>query len=149
MTIFIRIALAVLFLDELVVGFWNQAFPASFYDHFPTVDLTPPFSEHYARDFGGATLGIALLLGIAFVRPRAAYVIPAALAYSVFAVPHFVFHLEHLDGATTGQAAFLTTANAAVALLGLAIAAIAALAARGAARVTASPESAGTPAAPR
>jgi hypothetical protein len=118
-TVFIRIALAILFLDELVVGFWNQAFPASFYEHFPTVDLTPPFSEHYARDFGGATLGIALLLGIALIAPRAAYVIPAALAYSVFAVPHFVFHLAHLDGATTGQAVLLTTANAVVALLGL------------------------------
>ena len=146
MTIFIRIALAVLFLDELVVGFWNQAFPASFYERFPTVDLTPPFSEHYARDFGGATLGIALLLGIAFVRPRAAYVIPAALAYSVFSVPHFVFHLEHLHGASTGQAVFLTTANAAVALLGLAAVAVAAPRRR---PVIGSPESAGTPAVPR
>ena len=119
MTLLIRIALGVLFLDELVVGFWNQVFPAGFYEHFPTVDLTPPFSEHYARDFGGATLGIALLLGIALVAPRTAYVIPAALAYSVFAVPHFVFHLEHLETASTGQAVFLTSANAAVALLGL------------------------------
>ncbi|MDN3354238.1 hypothetical protein [Actinomadura sp. DC4] len=119
MTILIRLALAVLFLDELVVGFWNQAFPRSFYDHFPTVDLMPPFSEHYARDFGGATLGVALLLGIALVVPRRAYVVPAALAFSVFAVPHFVFHVEHLENATTGQAVFLTTANAAVALLGL------------------------------
>jgi hypothetical protein len=146
MTILIRIALAVLFLDELVVGFWNQVFPASFYDHFPTVDLTPPFSEHYARDFGGATLGIALLLGIAFVRPRAAYVVPAALAYSVFSVPHFVFHLEHLHGASAGQAVLLTTANAVVALLGLAAVALAALGRRTA---TGSPGSAGTPAGPR
>ena len=146
MIIFIRIALALLFLDELVVGLWNQAFPASFYEHFPTVDLTPPFSEHYARDFGGATLGIALLLGIAFVRPRAAYVIPAALAYSVFSVPHFVFHLEHLHDASTGQAVFLTTANAAVALLGLAAVAITALGRR---PVIGSAGSAGTPAVPR
>jgi hypothetical protein len=149
MIIFIRIALALLFLDELVVGLWNQAFPASFYEHFPTVDLTPPFSEHYARDFGGATLGIALLLGIAFVRPRAAYVIPAALAYSVFSVPHFVFHLEHLRGASTGQAVFLTTANAAVALLGLAAVALAALAALGRRPAIGSAGSAGTPAVPR
>jgi hypothetical protein len=119
MTILIRIALAVLFLDELVVGFWNQVFPASFYDHFPTVDLTPPFSEHYARDFGGATLGIALILGIALVAPRVEFALPAALAFSVFAVPHFLFHLGHLEGATSGEAVLLTSANAAVALLGL------------------------------
>ncbi|GIF47356.1 hypothetical protein DFJ67_6827 [Asanoa ferruginea] len=119
MTVLIRIALAILFLDELLVGFWNQAFPESFYNHFPTVTLTPPFSEHYARDFGGATLGLAVVLGIALVSPRAVFTIPAAAAYSVFAVPHFFFHLTHLDHATVGQAVFLTTANAVVALLGL------------------------------
>jgi hypothetical protein len=120
-TVFIRIALAWLFLNELVVGFWNQAFPESFYVNFPTVDLTPPFSEHYARDFGGATLGIALLLGIALVKPRAVFVIPAVLAYLAFAVPHFFFHLNHLEHATSGQAVLLTTANAFVVLLGIAV----------------------------
>jgi hypothetical protein len=121
MTITIRIALAILFLNELVVGAWNAVAPESFYTSFPTVDLTPPFSEHYARDFGGATLGIALLLGIALVAPRTHFVLPAALAYSLFAVPHFFFHLAHLDHATGGQAIFLTTANAIVAFLGLGI----------------------------
>jgi hypothetical protein len=117
----IRIGLAILFLDELVVGAWNAVAPASFYHRFPTVDLSPPFSEHYARDFGGATLGIALLLGIALVRPRTHYVIPAAAAFSIFAVPHFLYHLGHLEGATTGQAIGLTSANAVVALLGVVV----------------------------
>lgn len=119
MTVVIRIALMVLALDELVVGAWNQFAPESFYRSFPTVDLTPPFSEHYARDFGGATLGIAVLLVVAVIRPRGAFVLPAAIAYSVFAIPHFVFHLEHLDGATLGQAVLLTAGNAVVALLGV------------------------------
>jgi hypothetical protein len=119
--VFIRLALAILFLDELIVGASNALVPASFYRHFPTVDLTPPFSEHYARDFGEATLGIALLLGIALVRPRAHFAIPAALAYSVFALPHVVFHLLHLEGATPTEAVGLTAANAIVALLGLGI----------------------------
>ncbi|WP_417216080.1 hypothetical protein [Arthrobacter sp.] len=125
MTVFIRCGLAILFLDELVVGAWNAISPATFYRYFPTVDLTPPFSEHYARDFGGATLGIALLLGIALVRPRTHFVIPAALAYSVFAVPHFFYHAAHLEGSTHGDAMALTTANAAVALLGLAVVVVA------------------------
>jgi hypothetical protein len=64
-------------------------YPESFYTNFPTVTLTPPFSEHYARDFGGATLGIAVVLGIALAAPRAAFTIPAAVAFSTFAVPHF------------------------------------------------------------
>lgn len=119
MIIVVRIALAILALDELVVGAWNQFDPASFYRYFPTVDLTPPFSEHYARDFGGATLGIAALLVVAVIRPRGAFVLPAAIAYSVFSIPHFVFHLEHLAGATAPQAVFLVAGNAAVAALGV------------------------------
>jgi hypothetical protein len=119
MTVLLRLALAVLFATELVVGAWNQFAPESFYATFPTVDLTPPFSEHYARDFGGATLGIALLLGIALVKPRAHFVLPAALTYEVYSIPHFVFHLTHLEHATTAEAVALTAANAAVMLLGL------------------------------
>jgi hypothetical protein len=118
MNILIRAGLAILFLNELVVGFWNQVFPESFYTDFPTVSLTPPFSEHYARDFGGASLGIAVVLGIALVRPRTVFVVPAALAYSVFSIPHFIFHVQHLHGATTPAAMVLTTGLAAVALLG-------------------------------
>ena len=120
--IVVRLGLAVLALDGLVIGAWNQFAPQSFYENFPTVDLTPPFSEHYARDFGGATLGIAVLLVIAVIRPLPVIAGMASLAFSVFAVPHFVFHLEHLDHATTSEAVLLTTGNAAVALIGLAIA---------------------------
>ena len=119
MTVFIRIGLAILFLDELVVGGWNAIAPQSFYRNFPTVDLTPPFSEHYARDFGGASLAIAVVLLIAFAKPRKHHVVPAALAFTVFAVPHFFFHLTHMDMATPGQQVFLTVANSTVAVLGL------------------------------
>lgn len=121
MTIFIRIGLAFLTLDQLVVGAWNALWPAEFFRYFPTVDLTPPFSEHYARDFGGATLGIGLLLGIALFRTKAHFVIPSVLAFLIYAVPHFFYHLEHLEGAALGEAIFLTSANAVVALVGIAI----------------------------
>ncbi|RAO37646.1 hypothetical protein PSN13_01641 [Micromonospora saelicesensis] len=134
MTAIIRIALVILFLDNFVVGAWNAIWPASFYANFPTVDLTPPFSEHYARDFGTASLAIALLLGIAAVKPKAHFVIPAAAAYSVFALPHFFYHLTNMQGATVGEAILLTTANAAVALIGLVIILLTALRDRSAAR---------------
>ena len=119
MTIVLRIALAVLAINELIVGAWNQFAPEGFYENFPTVDLTPPFSEHYARDFGGATLGIAVLLVIAFVRPRGGFVLPAGIAYTVFSIPHFVFHVAHLEEATSADAAFLIVGNGVVALLGV------------------------------
>jgi len=119
MIVLTRIALAILAAIELVVGAWNQFWPESFYANFPTVDLTPPFSEHYARDFGGATLGIAVVLIAALIVPRPILVIVAGAAYTVFAIPHLVFHAEHLDGATAGQAVFLTVANGVAAALGV------------------------------
>ncbi len=118
MTLVLRIALALLAANELVVGAWNQFAPESFYASFPTVDQTPPFSEHFARDFGGATLGIAVLLTVAAIRPRGSFPLPAGIAYTVFAVPHFVFHAEHLEHASAGDAAFLLIGNSVAALLG-------------------------------
>jgi hypothetical protein len=118
-TIVIRILLGILALIEIVVGGWNQFLPASFYERFPTVDLTPPFSEHYARDFGGATLAIAFLLVLALVRPRAHFVIPAAIAYGIFAIPHFVFHALHLEHATGFEAVMLNLLNGLVVIVAL------------------------------
>jgi hypothetical protein len=118
-TLILRTSLLLLFLEAAVVGFWNQFFPESFYNNFPTVNQTPPSSEHFARDFGGATLGIAVLLGIAFLRPHGRFPLPAATAFSVFAIPHTVFHPAHLRDLTAVDAVLLTTANVVTALLGL------------------------------
>lgn len=127
MIVLLRIALFVLAVDEIVVGAWNQFAPESFYENFPTVELTPPFSGHYARDFGGATLGIAVLLVVAFLRPRGSFVLPAGIAYTVFSIPHFVFHAAHLEHATTADAAFLIIGNALVAALGVLVIVLAVL----------------------
>jgi hypothetical protein len=118
-TVLARIGLAVLAANELMIGVWNQFWPESFYASFPTVDLTPPFSEHYARDFGGTSLGIGIILLVALIRPEPLLVLPASLAYTVFAIPHFVFHLGHLEGTTGFEAIALTAANAGVALIGV------------------------------
>ena len=58
----LRPGLALLAAVEVALGLWTLLFPASFYIDVPTVDLTPPFSEHLFRDFGGATLGLAVVL---------------------------------------------------------------------------------------
>jgi hypothetical protein len=92
---------------ELVLGLWTLAFPESFYGDVPTVDLTPPFSEHLMRDFGGATLGLALVLGAAGIWLERRLVVVALLAYLAFSVPHLVFHVGHLDGASDLEAAVL------------------------------------------
>ena len=118
MTLLIRVVAGLLALIELVIGAWNQFWPEHFYAHFPTVELTPPFSEHYARDFGGASLGIAAVLIAAAIAPNGLLVTVAGLAYVVFAVPHFIFHASHLEHATGAEAAFLIVANGVTAALG-------------------------------
>ncbi|MEU8632564.1 hypothetical protein AB0C38_10375 [Amycolatopsis sp. NPDC048633] len=115
----IRLTLVIPFYEQLIVGGWNQIAPRSFYDNFPTVDLNPPFSDHLSHDFGGATLGIALLLGIALVKPKTHYVVPAALAFSIWQVPHFFYHLFNTEPPTVAQTILLNVANAFVAILGL------------------------------
>ncbi len=119
MTALIRIAAGVLAINELVVGAWNLFWPESFYTDFPTVHLTPPFSEHYARDFGGATLGIAVVLLAACIAPSGMLALVAGFAYSAFGVPHFLFHAAHLEHASDAEAVFLVLGNAASAAVGL------------------------------
>jgi hypothetical protein len=95
----LRPGLALLAAVEVVLGLWTLLFPASFYADVPTIDLTPPFSEHLFRDFGGATLGLAVVLTAAACWLERRLVVVALLAYLAFSVPHLVFHLGHLSGA--------------------------------------------------
>jgi hypothetical protein len=118
-TVILRIGLAVLAAVELTIGVWNQFWPQSFYDDIPTVNLTPPFAEHYARDFGGASIGIGIVLLAAAIVPRTVLVIPALLGVTAFGIPHFVFHLHHLEHASANEATFLVISTGFVAVLPL------------------------------
>ncbi|GAA2726695.1 hypothetical protein [Cellulomonas aerilata] len=126
MTALLRVGLALLAAVELVLGAWTLVAPAGFYATVPTVDLTPPFSEHPFRDFGGATLGLAVVLGAAALWVERRLAVVALVAYLAFSVPHLVFHLGHLGGAGTGAAAalvvvLLTSVLVPLALLGVAL----------------------------
>ncbi|SDH96521.1 hypothetical protein SAMN05192558_10371 [Actinokineospora alba] len=88
-----RAIVALLALTEAVLGGWTLLFPRSFYDTVPTVALDPPFSDHLFRDFGAASLGIAVVLTAAAVTLERTLVRVALMAYLTFAVPHLVFHV--------------------------------------------------------
>ena len=117
MRIIIRGGLVILAVVESGLGIWAQFFPESFYRDFPTVGLTPPFSEHLMRDFGGATLGLAVLLAAASVWLELRIVVLAVIAYLVFAAPHFVFHMTHLRDASATDIAFLVVSLGSMMLL--------------------------------
>jgi hypothetical protein len=126
-TAVLRIGLAVLAASAIVIGIWNAVWPEHFYANFPGVALTPPFAEHYARDFGGATIGIGIVLVAATLFPRTVLVIPALLALLAFALPHAWFHLHHVGDATPEVAVLtvgLTLGQPALALALLVIATV-------------------------
>jgi hypothetical protein len=126
----LRAGLLTLAAVEVVLGAWTLFFPAAFYRDVPTVDLTPPFSEHLMRDFGGATLGLAVVLLAAGVWLERRLVGVALLAYLAFSVPHLVFHVGHLAGASTVEAVVLVVLLAGSVVLPLALLVVAARAAR-------------------
>lgn len=121
----LRTGLALLAAVEAVLGLWTLLFPASFYADVPTVDLTPPFSEHAFRDFGGATLGLAVVLTAAAVWTERRLVVVALLAYLAFSAPHLAFHLGHLHGADALSATALVVVLAASVALPLTLLAVA------------------------
>ncbi|HEU4946439.1 MAG TPA: hypothetical protein VFT31_04745 [Kribbella sp.] len=117
----LRVGLTVLAAVQVVLGTWTALFPRSFYDDVPTVDLTPPYSEHLFRDFGGATLGIAVVLVAAAVWLERRLVIVSLVAYLAFSVPHLAFHAGHLQELPAGQAAVLLVLLALSVVLPLAL----------------------------
>jgi hypothetical protein len=121
----LRPGLALLAAVETVLGLWTLLFPASFYADVPTVGLTPPFSEHPFRDFGGATLGLAVVLTAAAIWTERRLVAVALLAYLAFSAPHLAFHLEHLHGADVPAATALVVVLAGSVALPLALLAVA------------------------
>jgi hypothetical protein len=125
-TAVLRAGLAILAAAALMIGVWNQFFPEHFYANFPGVALTPPFAEHYARDYGGATLGTAVVLIAATLVPRSVLVIPALLSVLAFAVPHAWFHLHHVEDASpfVATVSLLMTVGQPVAALALLVVAL-------------------------
>ena len=106
MRIVVRIGLVLLAVIQVGTGIWMQFFPESFYNDFPTVDLTPPFSEHLMRDFGGANVALGIIVVAVAVWLEKRYVVLVLVAYLAFSIPHLVFHMSHLHDASTADVAF-------------------------------------------
>jgi hypothetical protein len=94
----LRGGLLFLIMVETVVGGWQYFFSRSFYLHFPTVALDPPYNQHLLSDVGGLTLALTAVLVFAAVHLEYRLVCAALTGYIVFAVSHVLFHVTHLDG---------------------------------------------------
>jgi hypothetical protein len=102
--------MAVLALVEAVLGVWPLATPRGFYDDFPLpghhwVSMLPAYNEHLLRDFGGLNLMAATVLGAGAVYLDRRLVRVGLTGFLLSAVPHLVFHLQHLRHFSAGDAA--------------------------------------------
>ena len=94
--------LLLLALGAGVVGVWALAAPRSFFDDFPGLGFNwvselPRYSEHLVRDVGALNLALAVLLIWAAAGLERSVVRSALVGWLVYSIPHFVFHVFHLD----------------------------------------------------
>ena len=104
----IRAALAFLSLGELAVGIWALFLPRSFYEDFPSsgrewVSTLGPYDEHLVRDVGEFNLAFGVLLALAAILPDRRLVRVSLVAYLVYTVPHFIFHLTQTHAFSMGD----------------------------------------------
>jgi hypothetical protein len=104
----IRIALLYLAITTGILAAWILVAPRSFYDDFPGgpahwVSSLPPYNEHLERDFGAASLGIALLTGLAAYWMDRRVIQAAALTWIAAGLPHLIYHLTTTEHYSTGD----------------------------------------------
>ena len=98
-----RIVLGITVIIGLYVGIWAQFFPDAFYSSFPGVglhwiDVDGPFNEHLIRDVGSFYLGLAAASLVAMLHRSALPGRIAGVAWGLFGVLHYGYHLLHLEG---------------------------------------------------
>ena len=104
----IRGSLAFLSLGEIAVGIWALFLPRSFYEDFPSsgrewVSTLGPYDEHLVRDVGEFNLAFGVLLALAAFRPDRRLERISLVAYLVYTVPHFIFHLTQTHAFSVGD----------------------------------------------
>ena len=99
-----RVLLWILNAIGAFVGAWALLAPRAFSDTFPSAGVGPgvgvdgPFNEHLIRDVGALYLALVGAGVVAALSRRADASIAVGVAWLVFSVPHFAYHLGHLHG---------------------------------------------------
>lgn len=105
----IRICLALLGLSALALAIPASFAPEDFYTDYPfftaLVSLLPPYNEHLVTDIGGMYLGFGIMFIWAVFKPSRQLILPLCVAWIIAQSLHFAFHVGHLTGFTTTEAA--------------------------------------------
>ncbi len=97
-----RVLLALNAVGLVSTAVWPLVSPQGFYDNFPGggyhwIDINGPYNEHFLRDFGALNASVLLVVLYAAWKLAPALVQAAGLALVVYALPHVIYHLAHLD----------------------------------------------------
>jgi hypothetical protein len=98
----LRLGAFILAAQAAVIGVWALFEPRSFFSDFPPlwggwVAASPPYNEHLVRDLGGLYTAWAIVfLWLASTLDRVLLKV-SMLAWLVFAIVHFIFHIAHAD----------------------------------------------------
>ncbi|MEU3728876.1 hypothetical protein AB0E81_05590 [Streptomyces sp. NPDC033538] len=112
----LRTGLGLLAGAQVVLGLWVLLLPELFWK-WPWVSHLPPYNEHLLRDFGGASLALAVVLCAAVAAMERRLVVTALVAYLVSSVVHLLFHARHLEPLSAASGAgFMVLLGAAVLL---------------------------------
>lgn len=97
-----RILLAINLVTLLPLAVWPIVSPRGFYDNFPGggfhwIDINGPYNEHFLIDFGALNAALCVVIALALWRRTEALVQAAGIAIAVYAMPHAIYHLNHMD----------------------------------------------------
>lgn len=110
----VRPALIVLAVPNLIAGLWGLIAPEHWFDTFPgwaprLVAAIPPYNEHLATDAAAGLFASGFVAAVAAWWMQREIVIIAMAAYLAFALPHAMFHLANpADALTTSEDAVNT-----------------------------------------
>ncbi|MGW0818993.1 hypothetical protein ACWD00_38310 [Streptomyces viridiviolaceus] len=112
----LRAGLGLLAGTQVLLGLWILLLPELFWK-WRWVSHLPPYNEHLLRDFGGASLALAVVLCAAVAAMERRLVVTALVAYLVASVSHLVFHAQHLQPLSAASGAgFMALLGTAVVL---------------------------------
>lgn len=101
-TRWIQVLLGINLVSLLPLAIWPLVSPQNFYDKFPGgsyhwIDINGPYNEHFLRDFGALNAALVVVIVFALWKPTVSLLQATGLAIAVYALPHAIYHLSHLD----------------------------------------------------
>jgi hypothetical protein len=109
-----------------VVGAWSYFWPQAYFDRFPVVlgawvSQDGLYNEHLVRDHGAMYLALGVATAYALVRPTPMACRLLGIAWTVFGVLHFGYHVTHLGHLSTSDAVSQVVVLAVALLIALAM----------------------------